>query len=168
MKIYFVRHGIAQERIAGADNPQRALTPKGIAKTHQVAQKFKQIENSCNLIITSPYIRAKQTAQILYEHQLAPKIEESNHLMPDGDIQPWLHSLQNSGYTEDDKLILVGHQPDLGNWAETLIWGKSEEKIILKKAGIIGINITNIDRPLGNSEIFLLISPKWLLTTIDS
>ncbi|MBE9223211.1 phosphohistidine phosphatase SixA [Cyanobacterium stanieri LEGE 03274] len=168
MKIYFVRHGIAQERIAGEDNPERALTPKGIAKTHQVAQKLKQVENCCNLIITSPYVRAKQTAEILYEHKIAPKIEERNYLMPDGDIQPWLHSLQNSSYSKDDKLILVGHQPDLGNWAETLIWGKSAKKITLKKAGIIGINIFDIYNPLGNGEIFLLISPKWLLTTIDS
>ncbi|MGY6528857.1 MAG: phosphohistidine phosphatase SixA [Cyanobacterium sp.] len=168
MKIYFVRHGIAQERIAGVDNPQRALTPKGIVKTNQVAQKFKNIENPCNLILTSPYVRAKETAQILLNNNLAPKMAENNALLPDGDIEVWLHWLQQSGYTQGDKLILVGHQPDLGNWAEILLWGNSEGKIALKKAGVIGIEILTMDNPVGNSEIFLLTSPKWLLSPIDS
>ncbi|WP_069791928.1 phosphohistidine phosphatase SixA [Cyanobacterium sp. IPPAS B-1200] len=168
MKIYLIRHGIAQERVGGEDNPQRALTPKGIAKTNQVAQKFKAIETLCNLILFSPYVRAKQTAQILLNYNLAPTMEENTALLPNGDIQSWIHWLQNSDYTEEDNLILVGHQPDLGNWAEILIWGNSNGKITLKKAGIIGINILDMGNPIGNSELFLLTSPKWLLTPIDS
>jgi len=58
---------------------------------------------------------------------------------------------------------LVGHQPNLGNWAEMLVWGTIKNKIIVKKAGIIGLSIPDQEMPIGNSELFLLTSPKWLL-----
>jgi len=60
-------------------------------------------------------------------------------------------------------LALVGHQPDLGNWAETLVWGYAKEKLVLKKAGVIGINIPDTGSPIGKSELFLLTSPKWVI-----
>jgi phosphohistidine phosphatase len=55
----------------------------------------------------------------------------------------------------------VGHQPDLTDWAEQLIWGEIKEKLILKKAGIIGLSVPPIASPLGHSQLFLLTSPKW-------
>jgi phosphohistidine phosphatase len=56
----------------------------------------------------------------------------------------------------------VGHQPDLTDWAEQLIWGEIREKLILKKAGIIGLSVPPLASPLGQCQLFLLTSPKWL------
>jgi len=168
MKLYLFRHGIAEDRKIEKEDHQRILTPEGISKVEQIAFKLKKLESQFDLIITSPLIRAKQTAQILQKYHLAEQIKEDSTLAPQGDIHQWIKWLQKSHYSPKSQLLLVGHQPDLGNWAQTLIWGESQEKIILKKAGIIGLNIANPDKPIGNSEIFLLTSPKWLLTAIDS
>lgn len=168
MKLYLFRHGIAEDRKLGKEDHQRILTPAGIGKTEKIALKLKKLELKFDLIITSPLIRAKQTAQILQKHHLAQQIKEDSTLAPQGDIQQWIKWLQKSDHSSKSQLLLVGHQPDLGHWAEVLVWGESQEKIILKKAGIIGLEILDQDQPIGNSEIFLLTSPKWLLTTIDS
>jgi len=57
---------------------------------------------------------------------------------------------------------LVGHQPDLTNWTELLIWGEIQGKLILKKAGIIGLDLLDLSNPIGTSELFLLAGPKWI------
>jgi phosphohistidine phosphatase len=110
-------------------------------------------------------VRARETAAILQDIGLCSQVEKFASLAPDGDIHVWVSWLaawrQNSSGNRG--LALVGHQPDLGNWAETLLWGDAKEKLVLKKAGVIGLNIPEIGTPVGHSELFLLTSPKWLL-----
>ena len=57
----------------------------------------------------------------------------------------------------------MGHQPDLGNWAEMLIWGTIKEQIVIKKAGVVGLELLNTSTPIARSTLFLLTSPKWLI-----
>lgn len=45
---------------------------------------------------------------------------------------------------------------------QLLIWGKTEDKLILKKAGIIGLEVADLSNPLGTAQLFLLASPKWI------
>ncbi|MBF2056440.1 MAG: phosphohistidine phosphatase SixA [Cyanobacterium sp. T60_A2020_053] len=163
MKIYFVRHGIAEERINNQDHLERKLTQEGIKKTHKIAEKMVKIAVECDVIITSPYRRAVETAQILAKYNPAPSTIIADYLQPEGDINLWLTWLKKSNYGEDNNLILVGHEPDLSSWAEILIYGKNSGKITLKKSGIIGVKINNFDYPCGNSELFLLTSPKWII-----
>jgi phosphohistidine phosphatase len=60
-------------------------------------------------------------------------------------------------------LVFVGHQPDLGAWAEELIWGEPAEHLQLKKAGVIGIHLASLTNSHPENQLFLLTSPKWLL-----
>lgn len=164
MEIYLIRHGIAAARGTYADDEQRPLTEKGCIKTSKVANKLLSVGLKFDLILTSPLVRACQTAEILKQAGLAKHMQEFNPLKPDGDIQQWLE-WQQQWYRENPngKLALVGHQPDLGNWAELLVWGTVKEQLILKKAGVIGLKMPGIGTPLCRSTLFLLISPKWLL-----
>ena len=165
MEIYLIRHGIAVDRGVYSQDKDRPLTDKGQSKTTLVAKKLAAIGLQCDLILTSPLVRAEQTAKILQQAGLSQKIETFKPLAPDGNIQEWLEWLgsQFSFVNQEQKLAMVGHQPDLGNWAELLIWGSTKEQIIVKKAGVIGLKILNIARPLGTSQLFLLTSPKWLI-----
>lgn len=163
MKLYLIRHGIAADRAQYAHDEARPLTDSGIKRTQQVAQRLDKLGIKLDLILTSPLVRARQTAQILFEAGLSKKLAEFSPLAPGGDIQAWLawrSQAPQNGYSE---LALVGHQPDLGNWGEILLWGCPTEQIILKKAGIIGLNLLPTDTPVGKSKLFLLTSPKWLL-----
>ncbi|MEM7594948.1 MAG: phosphohistidine phosphatase SixA [Cyanobacteria bacterium P01_A01_bin.83] len=162
MEIYLIRHGIAVTKGIYSQDAERPLTDKGIAKTKLVAQRLFDIGVTFEYLLSSPLVRACQTAEILQRAGLSKEITISKFLSPNGNIHNGLQWLFNN-YNEDYKIALVGHQPDLGNWASMLIFGDIKEQLIVKKAGIIGINITNKSEPIGNSELFLLTSPKWFI-----
>jgi phosphohistidine phosphatase len=164
MEVYLIRHGIATERGTYQNDDERPLIEEGRIKTKKVAEKLLSLGVKFDLILTSPLVRAYQTAEILAKVGLGKKIEILPALAPDGDIYQWLkwYSSFFSAHPHS-KLALVGHQPDLGNWAEMLVWGSIREQIIVKKAGLIGLKIPDLDNPLGKSELFLLTSPKWLI-----
>ncbi|ELS03543.1 phosphohistidine phosphatase, SixA [Xenococcus sp. PCC 7305] len=162
MKLYLIRHGIAVERGIYANDADRPLTDKGRQKTQKVAQRLYDIGLRWDLVLTSPLVRAYQTADILQDRGLTQQVEKSSHLSPGGDFQDWLSWL--SGWRDrysDKNLALVGHQPNLGNWTELLVWGEVTGNIIVKKAGIIGIKLPISGTPMGNSELFLLTPPKY-------
>ena len=158
--VYLIRHGIALDRALSEQDETRPLTDKGRKKTKQVAKAIKEKGIYFDQVLTSPLLRAKETAEILKDKGLTENLENFSPLAPNGDIQDWLNSWDKSSA---ETLALVGHQPDLGNWAELLISGKIEEKLVLKKAGIIGLNCPENQSPFGKSQLFLLTSPKWLI-----
>ncbi len=161
--LYLIRHGIAAERGTYENDDERPLTKEGDRKTRQVASCLKKLELQFDLILTSPLTRARQTADILKAAGLSSQRSELAALAPDGHIQDWIIWYNTWSSTEGKSLALVGHQPDLGNWAELLIWGTVKESLIVKKAGIIGITLPATDSPLGNSQLFWLTPPKFLL-----
>jgi phosphohistidine phosphatase len=163
VEIYLVRHGIAADRGEYASDEERPLTEEGDRKTQKVAKQLQKLGLQFDIILTSPLVRARQTAKILQEANLSQKIEVNSALAPDGDIETWLKWLESWRQRGGSQLALVGHQPDLGNWAETLIWGEVREVLVLKKAGIIGISLPKIGQPIGNCQMFWLTPPKFLL-----
>ena len=163
-ELYLIRHGIAADREAYAHDQDRPLTDEGRRKTKKVAKRLRELGLQFDLILTSPFVRSHQTATILQAAGLSSQIEESSYLAPNGDINSWLSWLEEWHQDTNNKyLALVGHQPDLGNWAEILVWGDAKEKLVLKKAGIIGLTLPETKTPIGNSQLFLLASPKWLI-----
>ncbi|MDJ0843812.1 phosphohistidine phosphatase SixA [Crocosphaera sp.] len=163
-QLYLIRHGIAVERDNIIKDEARPLTELGQEKTRKVAQRLKQIKISFDIILTSPLLRARQTATILENAGLTQTLEEFTPLSPGGSLHPWLDWWLNSHYHHDESNIaLVGHQPDLGDWAETLLWGSSQGTLIVKKAGVIGITLPISRNPIGESELFLLTAPKFLI-----
>jgi phosphohistidine phosphatase len=161
-EIYLIRHGIATEATEGENDAARPLTDIGCQKTLKVAQHLQEIGVQFDLILTSPLVRARQTAEILQKAKLSPKIVEFPALSPAGDLQDWVNWWASSRYNEGkSRLALVGHQPDLGNWTEKLVWGFSQGKLAVKKAGVVGVMLPETTTPIGSCELFLLVSPKW-------
>ena len=176
-ELFLIRHGIAGEADSHVNDAERQLTAKGHQKTKAVAKRLYEIGVRFDLILTSPLVRSRQTADILHSVGLSSRVEESPYLAPDGDFYAWLSWLKEwrdtfveSEFSKNGRdqppaliqLALVGHQPDLGNWAEILLWGDAQQKIILKKAGIIGLSIPATTTPVAQSQLFLLTSPKWV------
>ena len=90
MHLYLIRHGIAAEPEEYDTDSERPLTKEGERKTRKIAQRLYELEIQSDLILTSPLLRAQQTAQILQTVGLSSKIEESGALAPSGDIGNWL------------------------------------------------------------------------------
>ncbi|MEH2219106.1 MAG: phosphohistidine phosphatase SixA [Nostoc sp.] len=164
MELYLIRHGIAEDQGLGIKDEERSLTKEGRQKTEKVAQKLVKLGLNFDLILTSPLVRARQTAEILIAEKLSSKLEESSHLAPDGEISSWLKDwLEPRNYSQNTQLALVGHEPNLSNWAEILLWGEAKASLVLKKAGMIGIKLPETGSPLGRSQMFWLTPPKYLL-----
>ena len=164
MKVYLIRHGIAVERGRSADDEQRPLTTKGKTKTARVARRLSSAGLKFTSILTSPLVRAAQTAEILQQAGLSQTIQTHDFLKPNGAIVAWLEWLQTEQLQHPQaQIALVGHQPDLGNWVEMLLWGTVKGQIIVKKAGVIGLKLPEIGTPLARSTLFLHTAPKWLL-----
>lgn len=164
MKLYLIRHGIAVEREAGKDDNERPLTAKGREKTQQVAKRLLDLGVRFDLAIASPLVRAQQTAEIIQASGLSRQLTAANYLAPDGDIQDWLNWWQQWQLSQPaTSLALIGHQPDLGHWAEILVWGTAQSRLELKKTGIIGLDLPPIGSPVGKSRMFLLAAPKLLI-----
>ncbi len=164
MELYFIRHGIAAERHPEIKEEDRELTAEGREKTQKVAKRLDKLGLKFDLILTSPLVRSRQTAEILRSCGLSSKLEEFSALAPDGEIQTWLGWLEQRQMLEFNiGVALVGHQPDLGHWAEILLWGEAKSVIVLKKAGIIGLKLPTAGSPVGRSQMFWLAPPKLLL-----
>ncbi|WKT83292.1 MULTISPECIES: phosphohistidine phosphatase SixA [unclassified Thermosynechococcus] len=163
LTVLFFRHGIAVERevFEGSDS-DRPLTAKGEKKTQQIARRLLDLGIEAELILSSPLVRARQTAEILLEVGVAPDLMISDLLAPSGRLLDWLHWLNHWRQDHEGALIAVGHEPNLSHWTELLICGKALGHLQLKKAGIIGLLIPETD-PLGNSQLFWLTPPKFLL-----
>lgn len=178
MEVYLVRHGIAAQRGTYDEDEQRPLIAKGRAKTIKVAQSLLKTGLEFDLILSSPLVRAYQTSEILQQAGLAKNIETCAFLKPNSAISKWLewlaeYQLNNLGEQHQTetysskfhsaKIALVGHQPDLGNWTEMLLWGTIKGQIIVKKSGIIGLKLPKIGTPIARSTLFLHTAPKWLI-----
>jgi len=163
MKLYLMRHGLATERGTFEEDGDRPLTTVGCKKTQQVSKYLQNLGLKFDLIITSPLVRAQQTADIFYRQGLSGNLEVSPHLAPGGELSHFLTFLSLHPQT---KAIAVGHQPDLGAWAEMLLYGQEREVIVLKKAGIIGLQLPEIGDAIAHSQLFWLTSPKLLIPEI--
>ena len=164
MEVYLIRHGIAAEKGTYADDEQRPLIKKGQDKTAQVAQRLVSVGLKFDLLLSSPLVRAYQTAEILQQAGLAQTMETFAPLKPDGEISEWLEWQQQYQVQHPDaKIALVGHQPDLGNWAEMLLWGAIQGQIEFKKAGVMGLKTPQMGSPIARSILFLHVPPKWLI-----
>lgn len=164
MELYLIRHGIAEEHQPGLKDEARSLTQEGRQKTAKVAQRLIKLGFKFDLILTSPLVRAQQTAEILMAAGLSSQLETSDYLCFEGDLQWWLRDwLEPRKYPQNTQLALVGHEPCLTNWAEILLWGEAKEQLVLKKAGMIGIKVPDDGSPVGRSQMFWLTPPKYLL-----
>jgi phosphohistidine phosphatase len=161
--LFLIRHGIAAEPHEYATDSERPLTAEGIQKTRRVAERLKALDLEFDLIQTSPLVRAKQTAEILFETKLSKTVEISDYLAPSGNIQSWANWFQEWRKQGGTAIALVGHEPNLGQWAEWFCWGEYRDRLIVKKAGVIGVKVPPDGDLQGQCQLFWLAPPKLLL-----
>lgn len=164
LDLYVIRHGLAGESGSYPNDDERPLTDEGKQKTRQVANRLAELELKFDLIQTSPLVRARQTADILLDVGLAKQLTESAYLA-DGNLDGWLSWLQTWEPGSRRQLAIVGHEPSLSRWAETLAFGKSNGAFELKKAGIIGLSLPDQMNPVGRSIVFWLTPPQFMIPT---
>ncbi len=161
MQLYIVRHGIAVDREDPKcpPDPERFLTQEGIEKTRQVANGVAQIGVVPDLLLSSPYLRAFQTAEIF-----AAELEYSKNKIRKTDLLlPGAEPLQLFRELAKDKdlssIFLFGHAPHLDDVIATSL-GSRHHLTSLKKAGVALVQLKRLSPPSG--ELLWLATPKLL------
>lgn len=134
MNLYLIRHAIAEEESPSGEDSQRELTDKGAKKMRIIAKGLRTLGVEFDLILSSPYIRAVQTAEILSEVFKKKKFVLSDHLMPAGDMDLLIAEI-NEKYTVDS-LAVVGHEPYLSTLVSLLTAGGAPVEMTFKKGGV--------------------------------
>jgi phosphohistidine phosphatase len=177
MYLYLIRHAIAIVGAASenencepttadtiANDESRPLTKLGRKKMAQVADRLQESGLKFDLIMTSPLVRTRQTADILMDARLSPQLEISADLAPAGNLQSWLDTWASRSTDRPvNTLAVVGHEPNLSEWAELLIFNKIYHQIILKKGGIIGLKFPDDRMTIGTAQLYCSIPPKYLI-----
>lgn len=146
MNLYLMRHGLAVERgTPGYDSDrERPLTSKGERKVRRVAEALMKVEVSFDAVFSSPLLRAQQTAEVLGDEMKAkPKVQLTEHLAPGGSAKELVSLLQHlSGPPQE--ILLVGHEPDLGQLTSLLLTGGGGVTVVFKKGGIAKMAIESL------------------------
>lgn len=159
--LYIMRHGLAGQFGDYTDDSQRPLTDEGRRKTAQVAQKLPRLDVKIDLILTSPYRRAAETAEIVHRSYPQATVESAPYLQPGGNFEQLLDRLNTLEHPCCP--VIVGHEPSLSAAAERLIWGEVRSSLVLKKTGIIRLDAPATGHLLGNCQLRWLLPAKVLL-----
>ncbi len=159
MKLYIVRHAIAEERGKKVyANDDRPLTTIGIRKMKKNAKGIAKIIVSPVSIISSPLKRAYKTSEIIAsKFQQSTSITLSDDLLPETPVENIIQCCQK--YSDDEKIMIVGHEPSLGNFLSTILQQKIQS-LQLKKGSICCVEF-NVEFPK-RSELLFYIPPRIL------
>jgi phosphohistidine phosphatase len=120
MKLYLVRHAEAIERSGTMPDANRYLTPKGRSAFRRIARRVRKLGGVPSLIFSSPLVRAVQTAEILAERlKHDGPVVVAKELSPGFDLKALRLLLAGAG--NPTEAAFVGHEPDLGALAATLL-----------------------------------------------
>ena len=159
MEIFLLRHGPAVERGTPGFEPDaaRPLTPKGRRQIRKIVAAMGIMDLHLDLILSSPFLRAKQTAEIAAsELNLKRRLKLSDALVPGGSTATLFRQLTRIK-PAPKKILFVGHEPDLSRLIALLVTGGSVLHLDLKKGGLCKLNVEK----LGDGKCATLV---WLLT----
>jgi phosphohistidine phosphatase len=160
MELYFLRHAIAAERndLKYKDDSLRPLTAQGRKKMYRAARGMQSLGLKYDAILSSPYLRAKQTAEIVvHTYKLKDKrLHFTDNLLPPTSIEKLIKEVQ-ALFPNSKNVLLVGHEPHLTEMISSLLKSNKPLDIDLKKGGLCHLSI---DWPSKEATAILI----WILT----
>jgi phosphohistidine phosphatase len=168
MDLLIVRHAIAFDRNPRRwrDDGERPLSPEGMVRARKAAAGLKHIAERPQCVLSSPLVRARQTATILAEFAGWPKAVECAALAPDEPPEELFAVLA----TQKEKVVaVVGHQPGLGRLLAASLpaqvrGGVNPQAFELKKMGAALVSFSSIPRA-GGGSLSWLVPPRILRVT---
>jgi phosphohistidine phosphatase len=146
MNLYILRHAIATDAgTPGIENDsQRPLTQEGAVKMRSIARGMRKLDLQLDLVLSSPYVRARQTAEIVAnEFKLKSEFHVNSALVP-GAPEGKIIAEITKRYPQKNNILLVGHEPSLSALISKLLSGDSTLSITMKKGGLCRLNIDSL------------------------
>ena len=157
MIVYFVRHGIAED--AGAwkgSDADRPLTAKGRAKMAAIGKRLGELGIEPDAIVTSPLLRARQTAEILAKTLRASDRTENDERLAGGFDLRGLGEIL-SARAASKCVMLVGHEP---NMSAVIGHAIGDGRVEMKKGAVACVEFPDPESPRG--RLLWLATPKIL------
>ena len=162
MDLYLLRHGDAVDRLTGGyvRDEDRPLTDAGRAEARDAGRALDRLDAVPDLILTSPLVRAVQTAETVAEALRAP-LEPAicAPLAPGGQPEAIVAALLAAG--PPASVLLIGHMPDLGELAGWLIWGQPEATLSFRTGGLCRVTMPDHLAP-ATGDLRWLLPPRLL------
>lgn len=158
MKLFLLRHGIAEDGAPGGRDAERALTAEGTAQLKQIAGALVDADVRVDVLRASPYRRALETARLV-----APAVgwrgepETAPELVPDAAPEEAIALLKELRRAQ--AVMFVGHEPHLSSLTALLLAARPGA-VHFKKAGLCRIDLERIGP--GAGEMRWLLTPGWL------
>ena len=134
MEIWLLRHASAEDRSSSGRDADRTLTDDGHRRAREVARGLAVLEPGIELVLTSPFARARQTAEPAARAlKLSDRLRETAALEPGRDPEEVLGEVRSEGV---GSVLLVGHEPHLGALLGRLVFGRPGVAIPMKKAAV--------------------------------
>lgn len=159
IELYLIRHGLAAA--AGDEYPddgKRPLTPQGVSRLRREARGLKALGVTFDQILTSPLVRARQTAEVLAQAQDGkPPVAQVDALAVDGTPAQAVHALAEYGRRK--AIALVGHEPNMGELAAKLLGTRTP--VSFKKGAVCCIEFDALP-PSRPGRLAWFATPKML------
>jgi phosphohistidine phosphatase len=152
--LYFMRHGEAGQHSAAADDDQRELTAEGTRALMAAAALWRRISLRPDAVITSPLLRARQTAELVVAGLELPRPPVDDERLRPGatwdDLAPAM-----ARHADARRVMFVGHEPDLSQ-AVCLLTGAVSVR--MRKGSIACVEFPGVPEP-GAGELAWLLDP---------
>lgn len=168
MNLYIIRHAIAVDEATSdyEHDSERPLTDKGRKKMRQIAKALRNLGVEFDLILSSPYVRACETAEILADvFKIKKKIIFTDNLIPLVDPELLIGEI-NEKYSVDS-IAVVGHEPYLSALIGLLVAENTKIDITLKKGGICYVTADDLHHLDHRATLEWLLTPGILMEIGD-
>jgi len=166
MNLYLIRHAIAvDEGTAELEDSQRPLTDKGRKKMRQIARGLHALGVEFDLILSSPYLRSQETAEVLADvFKMKKKLIFSESLLPESEPEKVIAEINESHAV--DSIALVGHEPHLSSLIGLLTGGNVNIDVTLKKGGVCHLSADDLHHA-HRATLEWLLTPGILVAIAD-
>lgn len=145
MNLYLLRHAEAcnPDRARFPSDALRPLTEKGDVRAREMGKTMRRLRLDLGLIWSSPYLRARQTADIVAEEMGIPdRVALHDRLAPDGDARQLMDDISDLDPSIEN-LLLAGHEPLLSTLLSVLTTGTANLRVEFKKCCLAKLELTN-------------------------
>jgi len=164
MRLYLLRHGAAEDKL-GKPDAARALTKEGREEVAAIAVAVAPLVKRPFRVLSSPYLRAEQTAEVFREAARAEeKLLLTDALLPEGSWAALKGELEKLAAEGVEAVVAIGHNPSISEMCGTIVGGSPEVRVQMKKGAIACFEVDDLDgRPAG--ELQWLLTPRTVRST---
>ncbi|MET0556938.1 MAG: phosphohistidine phosphatase SixA [Vicinamibacteria bacterium] len=152
MRVFIIRHAIAEERAPGVVDDERRLTKRGQKRFRGAARGLARLYAPPSVMISSPLVRARQTARIASQAWDGLEVALDDALAG-GSVEDVVKLLAR--FPADASVALVGHEPQLSELLAHLVESNDASRLAFKKGGVGVVDLPGGPASAGTLAAFL-------------